>query len=159
MPVGLFFVPANWQYISYRQNCISNWADGYFHVIYKAATQHLFSNRNHRAVWNDNSKHLPSLFVCFLQAFSENIASLLSSSAFIAYPIHALLLNMIPWKLEWLINHCYTIIAFLPFSMSEYDVHKEDLAYEMNSTDTDGIHVPVKLDDDFSLTPSSDRGA
>lgn len=43
--------------------------------------------------------------------------------------------------------------------MSEYDVHKEDLAYEMNSTDTDGIHVPVKLDDDFSLTPSSDRGA
>lgn len=68
----------------------------FFHEIYKATRQRMISNTDDTVVCIDkNNAHSRSV-IRFLQIFSNNTASTLSSSKVLPYPIHVLFLNTIP---------------------------------------------------------------
>lgn len=66
----------------------------YFHGVYKAVRQQIFSNSNPKVVYNGDSKHLPRGLVFFLPFFSYKTASSLIILPFITYPIHSFFLNL-----------------------------------------------------------------
>ena len=126
----------------------------FFHTVYNSIRQRVFSSRNEKVVWKDTDRALPRSFVGFLQVFSDKTASTLSSSAFVAYPIHVVFLNTSPSKREWLINNGYSIIGFLPVSISEYNA--DGIEDDCASCIPQEPQVELALDDEVRLTSTSD---
>lgn len=83
--------------------------------------------------------------------FSDKTDSSLNFSAFIDCHIHYVFLNMSHSKREWLVNNGYTIIGFIPPSLSEYDVVEEALLCDTQSKDTDRSAIRFALDDEVIL--------
>lgn len=130
----------------------------YFHSIYGALRQQLFSNRDSKVVWNYDSYDLPRSLVSFLQVFSWNTSSSSIISPLILYPTHSVFISVILSQLEWLIKTCYTIIWFIPISVSKYDFVYEDHVCNMNTIDKEQNLVHVALLDNFKLTHQALRG-
>ena len=66
-------------------------------------------------------------------------------------------LNTSPSKREWLINNGYTIITFLPVSISQAPVDQDDISYDTSPTvDTAEVVAVLQLEDDIRLTSTSD---
>ena len=97
-----------------------------FHNIYKSIRQRVFNCNDNLLFWNDKNPSSPDSFVGFLQLFSEKTTTTLTSSAFVAYPIHVVFLNTTPAKRDWLINNGYNIIGCLPISIFEYIFDRDD---------------------------------
>lgn len=72
--------------------------------------------------WIFNSNH-QSLFG-YVQLVCDKKATKLTSSKFVSYPIHAVLLNMSPENRELLMNNVY--IGFIPVSIWEISVDEDD---------------------------------
>lgn len=68
--------------------------------------------------------NLKLIFIRFLLHmfhFPKQTATTLTSSAFIPYEIHAVLLHTTQEKREWLINNEYTLIGLSPVSISDFN--------------------------------------
>lgn len=126
----------------------------HFHDVYSSVRRRVFSTTDISVVWNDNIPSTPRSFVGFLQFFSDKTATTLTSSAFVAYPLHAVFLNTSPEHREWLINNGYTIIGFLPVSTSDSNTEQNDMdSTAKDSLDGDSNVEP--LDDEVRLTSTS----
>lgn len=79
----------------------------------------------------------------------------MTSSAFLANPLHAVLLNTTPEKRELLINNGYTIIGFLPVSISDFHTGQKDIDDAVNELVDDDCNIEP-LDDDVRLTSTTD---
>ena len=128
----------------------------YFHDMYKAVRQRVMSSSDRTLVWNDNDASFPESFVGFLQLFSDKTASSLTSSAFVAYPLHAVLLNCAPQQKEWLINNGYTIIGFLPVTISPPNDDDDSLDVQESLQSNITSQHSVILQDSVCNTSSSD---
>lgn len=65
------------------------------------------------------------------------MATTLTSSAFIAYPIHAVPLNMSRGKRKWLINNAYKIIFFLAVSIYDFNIEEDEIVDNTLDQDSD----------------------
>lgn len=94
----------------------------HFRNICKIVQHWLFSCKDDNVIWNksESSASFTPSFVGYVRLFSDKTATNLTSSAFVAYPIKAVLLNVSPEKSEWLIYNGYKIVGFLPVSTSNF---------------------------------------
>ena len=99
----------------------------YFHDIDASIARKVSSSHHQSSIWNDNDPSLPRSTVGFLQVFSDKTASTLSSSSFVAYLIHIVLLNKSPRKRDWIIDNGYSILGFLPVSTSDMQTDEVDV--------------------------------
>lgn len=145
---SLSFQPS-WQ--SFQTDIISFQTDPirytYFHVIYKALRRQVFSNRDSKFVWNEDSNNLLSAFSGVLKLSVDKTASSLSILSFISYHIYTLFLHVIPSKRAFLIENGYPNIEFLPVSVFKHDFNDEDLFYYMKATYIEENAVYFTVDD------------
>ena len=127
----------------------------HFHDVYNSVRRRVFSTADAKVIWNEDSPSTPRSFVGYLQLFSDKTATTLTSSAFVAYPLHAVLLNTTPEEREWLINNGYTIIGFLPVSISDFQSGPGDVETAEKDLVND-VSIIEPLDDDVRLTSTSE---
>lgn len=127
----------------------------HFHDVYKSVRHRVFSSSDSTVIWNENNPSRARSFVGFLQLFSDKTATTLTTSAFVAYPLHEVLLNTTAEKREWLINNGYTIIGFLPVSISDFDIAQKDMENTVSELVDAECHIKP-LDDDVRLTSTSE---
>lgn len=73
-------------------------------------------------IWNECNQSLRISFVGYLQLFSDEKATTLTSSAFFSYLIYVFLLSTIQSRIERLPNNGYTIIGFFPVRIPYFNV-------------------------------------
>lgn len=66
----------------------------------------------------------PRSFVRYVQLSSEKTPTILKSSAFLEYPIQAVIINKSPGKREWIIKNGYTIVCLFFVCFSDFNVHE-----------------------------------
>lgn len=68
--------------------------------IDKPVRQSVFSCKGDNQFWNDCNPSVPGSFVGCFHLFSDNTARTMTNSAFVAYPIHVVLLNTFPVRIK-----------------------------------------------------------
>ena len=106
-------------------------------------------------IWNDEDRNFSKYFVPFIQVFTDKTATSLSSSAFVAYPLHIVVLNTSAERREWLINNGLTILGFLPASVASVDDSKTDFSSNSFNTPSADDASIIDLRDGISSTSSS----
>ena len=128
----------------------------YFTNLYHLMRSHIISSGDSTTIWNDHDGTLPRSFVPFIQLFTDKTASSLSTSAYTAYPIHAVVMNTSPERREWLINNGLTILGFLPAHASQTTDSGMDHVDNEDNPPSEGIDKPlIELEDYVDQTSST----
>lgn len=72
------------------------------------------------------------LFVTFVPLFSDKTATLLESTASVAYLLHIILLNVSARKIRELIENGNTLVNFLPVRCTQKQLENEERAKHKN---------------------------
>ena len=134
---------------------ISPMSTSFFSTLFHKKRSHVMRCSPPDVIWNDDDPTFPKSFVPFIQVFTDKTATSLSSSAFVAYPIHLVVLNTSAERREWLINNGLTILGFLPASVASGDDSKPDFSSNILNTPSADDASIIDLRDGISSTSSS----
>lgn len=107
-------------------------------------------------IWNERRGEGRETFVGFAQIFSDKTATSRKGSALVAYPVHAVLLNLSIGTRQWLIDQGHALVAFLPVCTGDEEMEedvvgegREVSVYRFTSLETvpleDGARVVGKV--------------
>lgn len=128
----------------------------WFNSLYNWRKSLVQRSKNEDIFWTEDG--MLRSFIGFIQLFSDKTAASLKANAFVAYPFHAVFLNVSAQYRRFLIGHGYTIVAFLPTTLSLDDVsYFKNLESEAFQTDEHSNELTVvELEDYVKLSSRPD---
>lgn len=96
----------------------------FFNRCYEEAGK-VMGSFDSRAVWSERRNGIRELFVGFVQIFSEKTLTTLKITELVAYPVHAMLLNVSRRKSHWVTDNGHTLVGFLLVCCSGDEVEEK----------------------------------